>query len=410
MAPPVSLEMPSASSTTPIVIATLALDVGGTEQHLAAVSMELVRRGWPVTIFCFNREGVMAARLREAGVEVIGPPLAAKGRATGVVARAALSSLAGIRLARLLRSRMSPIVHFFLTEPYLIGAPLARLVGVPIRIMSRRECNPRSGRLLKVRKVESYLHRRMTAVLGNSRQVVEDLLGEGCPRDKLGLLYSGVTQIRGDASRSRAEMRAELNLTAQEVVAVKVANLIAYKGHEDLIHALALMPPEVRRDLKVLFVGRDDGIGTVLQELARKLGVEQHIRLLGLRRDVPDILGACDLGIHVSHTEGFSNAVIEEMAAGLPMIVSDASGNTDAVTDGMQGYVVPGRAPQAIATALEKLLADPSLRAAFGRAAHERAHRLFSLGSCVDRYEALYRGLAAGKRPAEIPEIVLGQA
>tara|TARA_R110002072_G_scaffold728_4_gene5788 strand:+ start:264107 stop:264589 length:483 start_codon:yes stop_codon:yes gene_type:complete len=147
----------------------------------------------------------------------------------------------------------------------------------------------------------------------------------------------------------------------------------------------------------VLCIGRDDGIGTCLQQEADSLGVGSNIRFLGSRSDVPLFLRLADVSILCSHEEGFSNAVLEGMAAGLPMVVTDVGGNAEAVLDGITGYVVPAHNPECLADALLKVaLADD--RALMGDRGRVRVAEKFSMSSCIDAYEALYREVGAQVR------------
>ena len=114
---------------------------------------------------------------------------------------------------------------------------------------------------------------------------------------------------------------------------------------------------------------------------------------VGARTDVPELLSLADIGLNVSHEEGFSNAVIEGMAAGLPMVVTDVGGNREAVVDGESGFVVPARDPEAMADALRLLIDDPRLREKFGAAGAGRVRENFGLARCIARYERIFDGV-----------------
>ncbi len=391
-----------------ITFLTVSLDVGGTEQHLATVTPELVRRGWPVTIFCLNRLGAFVDPLRQAGVEVIGPPVEAQGRATPSRQRVLLSSLASLRFLAHLMWRRPGIAHFFLPEAYLLGAPLAMLAGVPVRVMSRRDVNVHFERWPLARTLEEKLHTRMSAVLGNSMRVIEDLVSEKCPHDRLGLIYNG-TMLNTTTRADRAATRAALGLDESDLAALMIANLIGPKGHLDLINALAIANRRLERPVTLLLAGRDDGMRAALEQEANRLGVGSAIRMLGQRSDVPALVRAADIGVHASHKEGFANAIIESMAGGLPMIVTRVGGNAEAVIDGVNGLVVPAKAPDEFAAALVSVAKDEQMRARFGAASRARVEQNFTLAASVDRYEALYAGLLAGLKPGEIEAVAIDQ-
>jgi len=169
-----------------------------------------------------------------------------------------------------------------------------------------------------------------------------------------------------------------------------VANLIPYKGHADLIQAFATIRDQLPPDWTCLCIGRDDGIGATLRAQAQAAGIGEHMRFLGSRQDVADLLCASDVGVLCSHEEGFSNAVLEGMAAGLPMVVTDVGGNGEAVIDGSTGVVVPARHPEALGQALLEMGLDSLKRKAMGERGALRAQGTFSMRSCVEQYIAMY--------------------
>ena len=386
------------------VVSSLA--VGGTEKHLASISAALKARGWDVALYSTGGDGALTPVLLSRGVRVISPPR---------FARRLLGFPLGTRFLRLpvtalhllvvlLRQRFS-IIHFFLPEAYVVGAPLALLAGIRLRVMSRRSLNTYQGGHALSALVERCLHVLVAAALANSRSVARQLEAEGISAQRIGLIYNGVASEVPAVTNARHGIRQGLGLGDATLVLVIVANLIPYKGHLDLVDALARAAANIPADWRLLIVGRDDGAGADVRARARSAGIADKIRFLGERNDVADLLSASDIGLLTSHQEGFSNAIIEGMYAGLPMIVTDVGGNAEAVVDGQTGLVVPARDPIALAAAIERLAGDPQLRVRYGGEGHRRATTYFSLDGCVTAYEALYRGLLSGKSPSEIPEI-----
>lgn len=368
------------------------LEIGGTERQVALLAGELTRAGTPVTLFSFA-DGPARPLFEQGGVAVI-------------AARGGLLSMpfAAAHLLWLMLTRRPRLVHFFLPGAYLAGAPLAVLARIGVRVMSRRSLNTyqRNG---VIRAIERLLHRTMHAVLGNSRGVIAQLREEGVPPGRLGLIYNGIDATRFAGAASREALRARLGLPPQALVMCIVANLIPYKGHADLIDALALAAPSLPPGWRMLVAGRDDGIGPQLKDQAKRLGLADNIVFLGPRKDIADILGASDVGILCSHEEGFSNAILEGMAAGLPMIVTNVGGNAEAVVDGATGLVVPPRDPGQLAAAIVRLPADPALRAQMGQAGRARVAACFGVAQFVDGHRKLYDALLAGRTPADVPEI-----
>jgi glycosyltransferase involved in cell wall biosynthesis len=391
-----------------ILFVTLCLDFGGAERHLSNIMPELVRRKWPVTVYCTNRLGAFAEEVRRSGVQVIGPPIEVKHGTTRRTTRLAYSLLAGARLFGVMGRVQPRIVHFFLPEPYIIGAPLAMLRRIPIQVMSRRSLNHYQDHWPGVRTIERSLHPRMTAVIGNSRRVVEDLVEEGCDPAKVGLIYNGVKLDAFDRLVDRAATRRALGIAGDGLVMTIVANLAVRKAHCDLIDSLAAASQRVPQPWTLLCIGRDDGCLAELKERTEKVGLTHSIRFLGERSDVTELLLASDIGVLASLEEGFSNAVLESMAAGLPVVATDVGGNAEAVVAGVTGLIVPVGDRAAMADALVRIAGNREWAAKLGAAGKERVRTLFSHEACVDKYEALYEGLSSGKRAADIPSLIVG--
>lgn len=371
-----------------------SLEVGGAEQHLLRIAGALAARGWQPTVFALQLGGPLTRAFEAVGVAVTGVALPVWVnrllRHPRAIAWAGLiTSMAA--LCWLCWRKRPQVTHFFLPAAYIVGG-VASLAGPSmLRIMSRRSLNHYQGKHRLFRRVEHWLHPRMDLVCGNSLAVIRDLLSEGVRPDRLRLIYNGIDAAGFLPDRDRAAVRAELGIDDDVVMLVMVANLIPYKGHADLIQALAEVSGSMPTRWLCVCVGRDDGIGPALVRQARAAGIEGHFLFTGSRKDVPDLLNAADIGVLCSHEEGFSNAVIEAMISGLPMVVTDVGGNAEAVVDGETGLVVPARAPHALGRALLHLCENPDARTRMGMAGRERARSQFSMEACVAAYEALYR-------------------
>jgi glycosyltransferase involved in cell wall biosynthesis len=178
-----------------------------------------------------------------------------------------------------------------------------------------------------------------------------------------------------------------------------VANLRAEKGHDVLIDAA---PRIVAAHPEVEFVFAGDGPqAAALVDRARARGIADRIQFLGQCRNVPEILASTDLFVLPSRTEALPNAVIEAMAAGLPVVASDVGGIPELIAHGTSGWLVPPGHSDALADAIVALLDDSALARKLGAAAADRVSREFGFGRLVDRMERLY--LEAIEHPSSAP-------
>lgn len=372
------------------MVITESLGVGGTESHLLRVLPRLSALGWKVAAFCLSGRGELADDLEAKGVEVFTTTSAA--RPNIARHRSPLSvTLAANGIFWRMQRWHPQIAHFYLPGPYVIGAPIAMAKDIPVKIMSRRSLSDYQRNWPMVARVERLLHKRMDALVGNSQAVVDQLRSEGAPEGKVRLIYNGVDLPERLPPRDVA--RRELGLDENALVAVVVANLIPYKGHEDLIRGLGQAARRLALPWKVLFAGRDCGLCAKLDSLAQEQQIAENIQFLGLRSDVPRLLAAADLGLLTSHEEGFSNVILESMAAALPMIVTDVGGNPEAVVNERTGLVVPPHNPDAIGDAFLRLARAPELRERYGAVGKERVRQEFSVDRCVTAHAELYEEL-----------------
>lgn len=370
-------------------------EIGGTERHLVAILPELAARGWTIQVFALFKKGVMADRLEAKGIPVeliLSSEAMRKIRGPRFLTRI-IRCLATIHvLVQKLKRTQTAALHFFLPEPYIIGmvaAHLAKFQG--FLFMSRRSINYYQKRRWGSAFVEAQLHPRTSLIMGNSQAIMEDLKKEGIPEEKLKLIYNGIDLSPFSQIKPRQVVRQALNIPEHALVMIKVANLLSYKGHADLLMALSQIKGKLPAAWMMLCVGRDDGLGESLIAQTHDLGLESHILWLNVRTDIPDLLSASDIGILCSHEEGFSNAILEGMAAQLPMIVTDVGGNKEAVLQGETGIVVPPQNPKLLSEAILNLACDHETAHRFGVAAQARVKAHFSMEACVTAYDETYR-------------------
>jgi glycosyltransferase involved in cell wall biosynthesis len=377
------------------------LEIGGAERHLVSILPKLVQSHFQVRVLTLSDKATLAPMLRDAGVEVILPKMRVLNHLPVFLRRLIHPWYALYRLVKDYRRHPKAMTHFFLPEAYILGV-MAALIARPRGplLMSRRSLNRYQQRRPVVARIERMLHRFTTFILSNSQSVLHELqYQEHIPFAKLGLIYNGINLDPFQTIQPRQQVRQCLGISDTAIVFVMVANLIPYKGYQDLITALSLIQKELPPEWYLLAIGEDRGIGATLDALATTQRIHHHIRWLGARQDIPDLLGAADIGVLSSHEEGFSNAVLECMAAGLPMVVTAVGGNPEAVVHGETGFVVPPQEPMALGKALLEMVLNPQQREEMAAKAKARIAQHFTLDACVKRYITVYHALVRHESP-----------
>jgi len=376
----------------PIEFIIGSLEVGGAERHLSQILPALKSLGFSIRVHVLSDKAPLKPIFDNAGIKVyLGPNLDWLPLALCKPTRLVIS------LTRLILSFLknrNAIRHVFLPEAYLLTAVAARLTffSDPL-VMSRRSLNDYQRRRPILGRLEPLIHRFTTAALGNSKAVVQQLYEEGFTPSNTSIIYNGIDLWPFQNLPTKQELRNNLSINQDALVFIIVANLIPYKGHLDLLNALGKIHSQLPKSWKLLCVGNDNGILSQLKEHSQRLGIHNHVEFLGKRLDTPQLLGAADIGILCSHEEGFSNAILEAMAAGLPMVVTDVGGNAEAIEDGQTGIVVKAKNPESLGNALLSLALSAELRTCFGQAGKERITQHFTLQQCAQNYAELYNSL-----------------
>jgi L-malate glycosyltransferase len=195
------------------------------------------------------------------------------------------------------------------------------------------------------------------------------------------------------ALAERDATRAELGLSPGEPVVGTIANFRAQKDYPNLL-ATARLLLDRGWPGRIVAVGQGP-LEAEMRARHEQLGLGDRVLLLGQRDDAVRVLAACDVFTMASDNEGLPVALMEALALGLPVASTAVGGIPGAVTDGVEGLLVPPRDPEALADAIATITADPALRAAMADAAR-RAGERFDIRIAATRIEQLYRDLVRG--------------
>jgi glycosyltransferase involved in cell wall biosynthesis len=224
-----------------------------------------------------------------------------------------------------------------------------------------------------------------------SRYVENYLVEAGVPRTGITTVATGIDFSRYDRASVPGNLRDELGLPADSLLVGTVAILRAKKGHAEILDAV---PAVLERFPEAHFVFAGDGPQTDnLKARIAAEGLGGHVHLLGLRRDVTNVLASLDLFVLPTHQEALGTAFIEAGAMGLPAVATDVDGVPEVILDGKTGYLVPAHDGKALVEPICRLLADPALRRQMGAAARGYVRQAFAREAVAAGMEAVYRRL-----------------
>lgn len=376
-----------------MVIATYLPVLGGTQRQCRLLAERLARRGVEVTVLTRSAPGAPTVEGTN-GFQVRRLAVPGSGRLASLlftlVGAAALRGGEGHDL----------IQCYQLLSPSLIGILGTRRGGPPV--LARLACSGPDGDVAEARRLplgglRPRLLKRLAAMVTLNAEMEAELRAYGLVHIPTRRIPNGVdleTYHPADMAE-RTVVRQRLGVDEDRVIAIYAGRLTAQKRVDLLLRAWAALPGRRRLQSLLLILGHGPQAAE-LAGLARALGVSRTVRFLGAVDDVAPFLPAADLFVLPSRAEGMSNALLEAMACGLPVVASDVGGTRDVLGHEEGGRLVPPEDPDALTAAMGTVASDPGLRQRLGRAARERA-MAFDIEAIVDRYLDLYESLRAGR-------------
>lgn len=359
---------------------------GGTERHLAQLVQYLPSDTFNCSIVVFDLgPNVLIDSIRASGVSVIHLPVAREYTPNAIVQAR--------KLSRIIKLKQIDIVQTYHQKSDTYAAVIAKLSGAKHLISSKRDIGD-------LKKRWHFFLNRGLKFLFDGFIVVADAVAdvivarEGIDPALITRIYNGVDTeewsppTRDDVVRERSR----LGFSDEDFVIGMVAGFRPEKNHE-VFFAGALKAMAVIPSLKILAVGG----GPLLEDFRNRYateGTQSRVVFPGAVSDVGRYLKAMDVGCLIpGKNEGFSNSVLEKMAVGLPLIVTDVGGNAEAVTDQQNGLVIPPDDPDAFCQALIELHSDPATRLRMGRRSRQLVEEKFTLQRMCKNHEMLYLSL-----------------
>jgi glycosyltransferase involved in cell wall biosynthesis len=290
-----------------------------------------------------------------------------------------------------MRDQRIDLVHSHMSRSNVPATIAARLAGVRHILCQVHNVNTWETR--RQLMMERWLMRWRTAMLAVSEGVKRDIVSNlSCPPERVRVLYNGVDIQEYGSARPEPELRHDLGIPEGHRLVVMLARLVAQKKHTRLLQALEAIREELP-PTSVLLVG-EGGLLRALEREVEERRLGDIVSFAGHRNDIPQILALSDLSVVTSDREGFSNAIVESLAAGVPVVATDVGGNSEAIVDGECGLLVKPNDLEGLARALKTILTDDTLRQRMSEGARQRAKR-FGLDRMLKETRQLYLELLA---------------
>lgn len=363
-----------------IAIASSQRQWHGGEEQARLLALGLRQGGCRCVVFA-RRGGEFARRMAAEGFEVCD----FAGRGGGPAA--------WWQVRRHMRRIGPDVLHY--NDPHAITSVGLAALRLPIaaRIAARRvDFSIRSPRAYR------WFCDRVVCV---SREVARVCRGGGIADAMLRVVHDGVDPARA-ASGDRQRGRQSLGLADDDLLLLTIAKLTDHKGHRFLLDALPVVLRNCPRAIAAL--AGDGELLAPLRQQAQRLGIQRHVRFLGYRQDVPDLIHAADLFVLPSHKEGLCSTLIDVMLAGRTIVTTTAGGipdltGSDDPSAEPVAWTVPPRDAAALAGAILGALDSPQLCAAMQQRARQKAERLFTAERMVDATLAVYREVLETRQP-----------
>jgi glycosyltransferase involved in cell wall biosynthesis len=365
-----------ADSAIPLFLMINTFETGGSERQFTVLTQNINKSAFQVHLGCIARRGPLANQFGDV------PEFPLGGNLYGWQ-----SIRTRFNLNRHMRSRNIRIAHAFDFYTNLTLIPAAHFARLPVVIGSYRQL----GDLLppaKFRAQKAAFH-WCDAVVCNSKAAVTRLLTAGLPREKLVLIGNALPPAAFDPAVVALPRRVD---TLRVGMVARMND--KYKNHAGFLRIAALI---YQRMPQVQFVLAGDGpFRSELERQAIAFGLGDRVTFLGDRGDIPEILASLDVAVLTSDSESLSNAILEAMAARLPVVAYDVGGNAELVNN-ERGVLVAANRESDFADAIRYLLSDASLRAERGDNGRRFVGENFSLDRICRLYEDLYLTLLEKK-------------
>jgi len=368
-----------------IVFLITGLAYGGAENQLKSLAVKLKARNWDVGVISLLPPIAHVKEMEDSGICVSNLGMKRKRPDPRAI----------LRLARILREWQPQILHSHMVHANLLARVTRMLVRVPVLVCTAHSINE-GGRW---REIAYRLTDNLCDITTNvSNVAVSRYIEVGAvPSNKIKFIPNGIDSLEYQrvSDDYRRQLRKKFELDGF-FAWLAVGRLEAVKDYVTMIRAFDI----VRRKYKntVLFIAGEGPIRSDIQKFIYELELADKVHLLGLRKDIKDLMNAADGFVSSSIYEGLSMVLLEASACGLPIVATNVGGNKEIVLDGKSGYLVPVGEYELLAeTMLQLMLLPIEDRICMGNIARNHVMKNYDIESVVDQWESLYNELLAKK-------------
>jgi glycosyltransferase involved in cell wall biosynthesis len=356
-------------------------NIGGTERQVLALAREFHPSRLELHLGCLRRRGELLEEIQAAGIPLNEYRIPRLHSFTTMRQQ--------LKFARYLKKECIDIVHAYGFYAITFAVPAARFAGVPAIVASIRDIGDHLTPMK--RRVQREICRMADCVLANAEAVRQNLLDSGYNGEKIAVIRNGISLTRYLKRGSSNRLRNELAVPADAPLVAVLSRLRPLKGIEYFLQAAAILGPRFPH-ARFLLIG-DGPYREKLEQYVAQLELGRRVIFMGFRLEVPKLLSEITISVLPSLSEGLSNALLESMAAGIPVVATRVGGNPELIEDGTTGLLVPPRDPQALAGAMSLLLGNPDLAERMGAAARQRVAERFPMQLAIRTTERLYQRL-----------------
>lgn len=361
------------------LIDTIESPSAGTEQQLLMLLNNIDRTRFAPFLLCLRNSPWLSAQKFPFPVAVF-----------DITKIASFGSIKFIRAFRHLQAREKfDIVQTYFTDANIAGVITAKLAGVKTILASRRNTGDRLSALQL--KALRFLVRYTTKYIANSQAIANTTCEvEGATPEQIEVIYNGMylERFKSISPPMRARQRAQWQVGENEILIGIVANLRPVKNIESLILSAAIL---TKKFSNLKFIGVGEGPHRqILHEQIDSLNLSDRFKLVGRYDNIIPCLSAFDIGVLCSKAEGFSNSLIEYMAAGLPIVASDVGGNVEAVGHGKTGLIYSLNNPHGLTDALSQLIEKRQFASDMAAQARKEAFDTYDVFAYIKNHEDFY--------------------